>query len=190
MLNKSLLAKHVHVHGGYLTDGLHVNQTHWPDEAHESEDHEPLTVEQAKCLKQKLGSVKLEDFMIRVTSWQLVAAVLMGLLVWLLWSEKQISVAVFYGAMCAVLPSALVVFALKRRMSTDVLKHSGDMLLGLFVLELIKVVAAICLLLAAPLVIESSQWVAVVAGFVLTLKIYWLVALLGLGHTGQVHTLG
>ena len=184
-----MLAKQGHDACGYLTDGLHVNQSHWPDEVHESEAYDPLTVEQAKCLKQRLGSVKLEDFMIRVTSWQLVAAVLMGLLVWLLWSEKQIAVAVFYGAMCAVLPSALVAFVLKRRMSTDVLKHSGDMLLGLFVLELIKVAAAICLLLAVPLVIESPRWVAVVAGFVLTLKIYWLVALLGLGQTGQVHTL-
>lgn len=166
-----------------------MNQSHWTDEVHESEAHVPLTVQEAEGLKQKLGSVKLEDFLIRVTAWQLVAAVLMGMLVWMLWSEIATAVAVFYGAMCAVLPSALVAFVLKRRMSTGVLKHPGDMMLGLFVLELIKVVAAICLLLAAPLVLGSPQWVAVVAGFVLTLKIYWLVALLGLRQTGQVHTL-
>jgi ATP synthase protein I len=165
-----------------------VNQSHWPDEVHES-DHVPLTVQQAEGLKQKLGSVKLEDFLIRVTAWQLLAAVLMGIVVWLVLREKATSAAIFYGAMCAVLPSALVAFVLKRRMATGVLKHSGDMLLGLFVLELVKVVAAICLLLSAPLVLGSPQWVAVVAGFVLTLKIYWLVALLGLRQTGQVHTL-
>ena len=166
-----------------------MNQSRWPDEGHESIAHVPLTVQQAEVLKQKLGSIKLEDFLIRVSTWQITAAVLMGMLAWLLWREKASAVAVFYGAMCAVLPSALVAFVVKRRLATGVLKHSGDMLLGLFVLELIKVVAAICLLLAAPLVLESPQWVAVVAGFVLTLKIYWLVALLGLRQTGQVHTL-
>lgn len=172
-----------------LTDRLHVNQSHWTDEEHESEEHVPLTVQQADDLKQKLGGAKLEDFLIRVTAWQLFAAVLMGVLVWLLLREKATAGAVFYGAMCAVLPSALVAFVLKRRMSTGVLKHSGDMLLGLFVLELIKVVAAICLLLAAPLILGSPHWIAVVAGFVLTLKIYWLVALLGLRQASQIHTL-
>jgi ATP synthase protein I len=174
---------------GSFSDRLHVNQSRWPDEVHESEVHEPLTAQQAEVLKQKLGSIKLEDFLIRVTAWQLFAGVLMGILVWLVWREKAMAITVFYGAMCAVLPSALVGFVLKRRMSTGVLKHSGDMLLGLFVLELIKVVAAICLLLAAPLVLGSPHWVAVVAGFVLTLKIYWLVALSGLRQTGHVHTL-
>lgn len=166
-----------------------MNQSRWPDEGHESVTHVPLTVQQAEVLKQKLGGIKLEDFLIRVSMWQLTAAVLMGMLVWLLWREKATVVAIFYGAMCAVLPSALIAFVVKRRMATGVLKHSGDMLLGLFVLELIKVVVAICLLLAAPLVLGSPQWVAVVVGFVLTLKIYWLVALLGLKQTGQVHTL-
>ncbi len=164
-------------------------KSHWPEESHEPESVEPLTNQQANVLRQKLGSVKLEVFVIKVLVWQSAAAVFIILMAWLLWGSWAIAVSGFYGAMCAVLPTALVAFVVVRRMSTGVLRRSGDMLLGLFVLELIKVAASVLLLAAAPLVLGAPQWVALVIGFVLTLKIYWLVALLGSRQTAAVHTL-
>ena len=165
-------------------------QSLWPDESHEPEVYAPLTYQQAKVLQQELGSVKLEVFLVRVLVWQSAAAVLMGSLAWLLLGNLAIVVSVFYGAMCAVLPTALVAVVVIRRMSTGFSKRSGDMSLGLFVLELIKVATSVLLLVAAPLALGAPQWVALVAGFVLTLKIYWLVALLGLRQIRAVRTLG
>lgn len=164
-------------------------QSHWSDEPHEAEVHVPLTGQEAEVLIQKLGAVKLDVFLTTVLVWQLSAAVSMGVLVWWLWPNTTTAVSVFYGALCAALPSALVAFVVKRRMSANILKHPGDALLGLLVLELVKVVAAVCMLFAAPLALEAPQWVAVVAGFVLTLKIYWLVALLELRHTSRIQIL-
>ena len=161
----------------------------WPDESHEPESVEPLTKQQAIMLGQKLGSVKLEVFVTKVLVCQTVAALLIGLTAWLLSGSRVTAVSGFYGAMCAVLPTALVAFVIVRRMSTGVLRRSGDMLLGLFVLQLIKVAASVLLLAAAPLVLSAPQWVALVIGFVLTLKIYWLVALLGSRQATVVHTL-
>lgn len=165
-------------------------QSRWPDELHEPEVHTPLTREQANVLKEKLGAVTLEIFLVRVLTWQMFVAAAAALFTWLLWRDMTTVLSGFYGAMCTVLPMALVAYVVIRRMSTGVLKRSGDMLLGLFVLELVKVAASVLLLAAAPLVLGSPQWVALVAGFVLTLKIYWLVALLGLRQTAAVHTLG
>ena len=161
----------------------------WPDESHEPEAAEPLTNQQANVLRQKLGSVRLEVFVIKVLVWQSVTAVLIGLTAGLLWDSWATAVSGFYGAMCAVFPAALVAFVVFRRMSTGALRRSGDMLVGLFVLELIKVATSVLLLAAAPLVLGPPQWVPLVIGFVLTLKIYWLVALLGSRQTTAVHTL-
>ncbi len=166
-----------------------MTQSSWSDEPHEAEVYVPLTGQEAEVLIQKLGTVELDAFLVTVLVWQLTAAVLMGVLAWWLWPNCTTAVSVFYGALCAALPSALVAFVVKRRMAANVLKHPGDALLGLFVLELVKVAAAVCLLLATPLAIEVPQWVAVVAGFVLTLKIYWLVALLELRHSGRIQIL-
>ncbi len=47
-------------------------------------------------------------------------------------------------------------------------------LAGLFVWELVKVVLTVVLLAAAPKVISELSWLALLAGFVVTMKVYWL----------------
>ena len=77
-----------------------------------------------------------------------------------------------------------------KRVRPDVLKHSGGTLMRLVVLELVKIVVTVCLLLAAPLVLNSPQWVAIVIGFAVTLKVYWVVALMSLRQPRHVKKLG
>jgi ATP synthase protein I len=50
---------------------------------------------------------------------------------------------------------------------------------GLFVWELVKIVLTVALLLVAPKVISDLSWFALVAGFVVTMKVYWLAMALG-----------
>ena len=52
-------------------------------------------------------------------------------------------------------------------------------LVGLFAWELVKIVLTVALLLVAPKVISDVSWLALVAGFVVTIKVYWLAMMLG-----------
>jgi len=55
----------------------------------------------------------------------------------------------------------------------------GSALVGLFVWELVKIILTVALLLVAPKVISELSWFALVAGFVVTMKVYWLAMALG-----------
>jgi len=52
-------------------------------------------------------------------------------------------------------------------------------LIGLFFWELVKIILTVALLLVAPKVISNLSWLALVAGFVVTTKVYWLAMALG-----------
>ena len=162
----------------------------WNDDGQDGEKIPPLTRQEVQLLKQKLGGVSLEAFLLKVLMWQALSAIAIAMLAWLVSSSVVVVTSAFYGAMCVVLPSALVARMVIKRVRPDVLKHSGGTLLGLVVLELVKIVVTVCLLLAAPLVLDSQQWVAIVIGFAVTLKVYWVVALMSLRQPGHVKKLG
>ena len=52
-------------------------------------------------------------------------------------------------------------------------------LAGLLFWELVKIILTVALLLVAPKVISNLSWLALVAGFVVTIKVYWLAMALG-----------
>jgi ATP synthase protein I len=54
------------------------------------------------------------------------------------------------------------------------LGSSNVALVGLYVWELVKVVLTVVLLVVAPEVIQGLNWLALLAGFVGTMKVYWL----------------
>ena len=122
--------------------------------------------------------------------WQALSAIAIAALAWLVSSSAAVVTSAFYGAVCVVLPSALVARVVIKRIRPGVLKQSGGMLTGLVVLELVKILVTVCLLLAAPLVLDSPQWVAIVIGFAVTLKVYWVVALMSLRQPGHVKKIG
>jgi ATP synthase protein I len=45
---------------------------------------------------------------------------------------------------------------------------------GFFVWEAVKVVLTVALLFAAPALIVNLNWLALLAGFVVTMKVYWI----------------
>jgi ATP synthase protein I len=160
------------------------------DDGQAQEIYKPLTCQEARELKEKLGAVSLEAFLLTVLMWQGVAGVAIAALAWLVSGEALTAYSAFYGAMCVVLPSALVARTVIKRLKLDVVKHSAGRLVGLFVLELVKIVMTVCLLIAAHVFLDSPQWIAIVVGFVVTLKVYWVVALIGLRQTKLVKKIG
>lgn len=174
--------------------GLNEAKDGVADKSHAGEPEEaafkPLSRVEVAALKEKLGAVSLDVFLLRVLIWQAAAGFLIAALAWLLSASALVGYSALYGAMCAVVPSALVAKMVRRWATMRVLTHAGGMLASLFLLELVKVVVTICLLLAAPLVLKPVSWLALVVGFVLVLKVYWVVALMGLGQTRRVQKIG
>ena len=162
----------------------------WNDDGQDGEKIPPLTRQEAQLLKEKLQGVSLEAFLLKLLMWQALSAIAIAALAWLVSSSVAVITSAFYGAMCVVLPSALVARVVIKRIRPDVLKQSGGVLTGLVVLELVKILVTVCLLLAAPLVLDSPQWVAIVIGFAVTLKVYWVVALMSLRQPGHVKKIG
>ena len=154
------------------------------------EDNNPLTRQEAEALRKKLGAVSLQNFLLNVLVWQAVVGVTLSVSVWFVSGSAATVYSTLYGILCVVLPSALVVRVLLRRTSPDVPGRPGSMLTGLFVLEFAKILVTVSLLVAAPLVLASPDWIAIVVSFVVTLKVYWVVALVGLRQARHVQKIG
>jgi ATP synthase protein I len=101
---------------------------------------------------------------------------LMALLTGLVTGQLHLAASVAWGAVAVVIPAVVFVRALSRQMRRT---QPGSALVGLFVWELVKIVLTVALLLVAPKVISDLSWFALVAGFVVTMKVYWLAMALG-----------
>jgi ATP synthase protein I len=51
---------------------------------------------------------------------------------------------------------------------------AGAALTGFFVWELAKIALTVAMLLVAPKLVPQLSWLALVAGFVVTMKVYWV----------------
>ena len=57
---------------------------------------------------------------------------------------------------------------------------------GFFVWELVKIALTVAMLMAAPKLILQLNWLALLAGFVVTMKVYWLAVWLRLVRRSSV----
>ena len=83
--------------------------------------------------------------------------------------------SVAWGVVAVWLPALVFARALSRQMRQG---KAGSALVGLFVWEFVKVALTVALLLVAPKVIAELNWLALLAGFVVTMKMYWLAMVL------------
>ena len=111
----------------------------------------------------------------RIVFWQAVVAVVVALFTWLVTGRESAGWSAGYGGLAVVVPAAL--FA--RGISGGLTKiMPGGAMLGFFVWELVKIALTIAMLFAAPRVVPGLGWPALVAGFVVTIKVYWLMLVL------------
>ena len=141
------------------------------DEALETE-FKPLTAEEAKVWRQSHP----QSSPWRVLWLQAGVGTLMALLTAWATGQADLAASVAWGALAVVIPAIVFVRALSRQMRRI---PSGSALVGLLVWELVKIVLTVALLLVAPKVISDLNWFALVAGFVVTMKVYWLAMALG-----------
>lgn len=126
-------------------------------------DFKPLSAEQAQQWRQ--GQILWTPW--RIVVWQGVIgglAVLVALVGWKPWAAS-----VAYGVASAVVPSALMAHGVSRRRG-----QASAALAGFFVWELAKIALTVALLLLAPRLVPGLSWLALLAGFVVAMKVYWL----------------
>jgi len=136
------------------------------------DDFKPLTREQAHQWRSAQPALSVS----KVLVWQAVFALGLAGLAAALTSDLVVVKSVLYGAAAVVLPSDLMAWgvtssAVARRVSGV----AQAALLNFFVWEGIKLVLVLLLLVLAPVVLDAVNWLALVAGLVLVLKVYGLV---------------
>jgi len=112
----------------------------------------------------------------RVLALQLLVGVLVAVLTGVVSGQFRLAASVGRGGVPVAVPGVVFARALARQMR---LKQAGAALAGLFVWELVKIVLTVALLLVAPKVVAGLSWLALVAGFVVTMKVYWLAIPIG-----------
>lgn len=131
-------------------------------------DFKPLTAEEARQLRR----VQAPFSPWWVIVWQLVIGAALTLVAaW--WAGKVAAISAAYGALAVLVPAALMVRGLQRQRGVV---QPGAAMLGFVIWESVKVVLTVAMLLAAPKVVSPINWLALVAGFVVTMKLYWVLA--------------
>lgn len=126
-----------------------------------------LSAEEAQALRQR--QPPLSPW--RVVVWQAVVGLLVALLAWGLTQNRVAGVSAAYGAMAVVLPAALFARGLSRQRRAA---NAGAALTGFFVWEMVKIAVTVAMLVLAPRLISNLNWLALLAGFVVTMKVYWV----------------
>ncbi|MFZ9162729.1 MAG: ATP synthase subunit I [Burkholderiaceae bacterium] len=138
----------------------------------EQDDHvvAPLTAQEAQAWREKNPSVPLWS----VIGWQALSGVLTALAVWGFSGQGASAWSALYGAMSVTLPSAIFARALLAKPApTQAMAH----VVRLLGWEAVKLLLCAAMLLVAPRLIENLSWLALLAGLVVALKVYWLVLL-------------
>ena len=135
-------------------------------------EFKPLTPEQAAAWRQRNPVTSPW----RVLGLQLLVGVAVAVLTGVVSGQLRLAASVAWGVVSVVVPGIVFARALARQMR---LKQAGAALAALFVWELVKIVLTVALLLVAPKVIAGLSWLALVAGFVVTMKVYWLAIPIG-----------
>jgi ATP synthase protein I len=145
----------------------------------EHENFKPLTRQQADDVRRQIRPVSVA----RVLVAQCVAGVVVAMISWGVTGRQDAGWSAFYGALAVIVPASLFARGLSRQKSV---LDAGSALMGFFVWELVKIGVTVAMLLAAPRLVPHLSWLALLAGFVVTMKVYWLATWLQLAHTKSI----
>jgi ATP synthase protein I len=159
----------VKITNSLITPDAQDAAVHWTEAVDEAveEGFKPLTHEEA----QKIRALNPAVSVWMVLAGQAVVGLLVALLAWLLTGQSRMGWSAAYGALAVVIPAALFARGLSRQKS---MAHGNSALLGFFVWELVKIALTVAMLFAAPRLIADLSWLALLAGFVVTMKVYWV----------------
>ena len=157
----------------WLADSLNVGS-----EA-EEESFKPLTRSEAE----RIRAANPPASVMRVLGVQVLTSVVVAGLARVLTGQDAMGWSALYGGLAVWIPAALFARGLQRQKASG---HAGSALMGFFVWELVKIVLTVAMLLAAPRLVSQLNWLALLAGFVVTMKVYWVAMWLHLVRKNSV----
>ncbi len=110
-----------------------------------------------------------------VSQWRLVVTQvavvgLLAVLVGIIFNSHSLAMSVAYGGICVIVPSALFIHGVRVQHGANIRQR----MVKFMVWELAKIALTISMLYVAPKVINELNWLALLAGFVVTIKLYWV----------------
>ncbi len=149
------------------------------DDELEAAQYRRLNAEEAQNLRQNMPAV---------TAWQVVGlqavvGVLVALAAWLLTQRPAAGWSAAYGAATVVIPAVLFARGLVRQFERRVTGETGAEPaqalagMGFFLWEAVKIVITVVMLFSASRMVADLEWLALLAGLVVTLKVYWVALL-------------
>ncbi len=142
------------------------------DEADEAEVvFKPLSREEAQKLRET--SPQLSPWV--VLAGQLAVGVLLACAAWALTGRQNVAWSVFYGALVVVIPGALFARGLASKLWSI---NPGAAVVGFFLWEMVKIAASVGMLFAAPELVADLDWLAMLIGLIVTMKVYWVAPLM------------
>jgi ATP synthase protein I len=127
-------------------------------------DFTPLTAAQAQVWRTKNPAVSPW----RIVVLQAVVGLLCAVLAGLLWRHQAVLWSALYGAAVVVVPGAFMAHGIGKGISNPAAAAAGFLFW-----ELVKIVVALILLLAAVKVVPHLNWLALVGNMVVCTKIGW-----------------
>ena len=140
------------------------------DETADAESLTPLTREQAQRLREEEPSFSIWWIVLG----QLALGILAALVALAATGEGHVAWSVLYGALAVVIPGALFARGLTSQFSSISPVTAG---FGFFVWEAVKIGVSVGMLAAAPRLVADLDWLAMLIGLILALKVYWLALL-------------
>ena len=144
-----------------------MTRIHPEDQDNVQEAFESLTAEQAVELRKRQPLLSVW----RVVGAQVVLGLLMAWLVWLVSGRMTAVYSAAYGALAVIVPSALFARGLTSRVASV---NVGAAVFGFFLWEMVKIGLTVAMLFAAPSLVKDLSWPAMLAGLVVTMKVYWV----------------
>jgi ATP synthase protein I len=138
-----------------------------PEEQGQEDTLKPLSAEQVAELRKRLPLLSIW----RVVGVQVLLGLLVAGFVWLISSQVTAVYSALYGALAVILPAALFARGLTSRVSA---LNAGAAVFGFFLWEMVKIGLTVAMLFAAPRLVSDLSWPAMLAGLVVTMKVYWV----------------
>ncbi len=141
-----------------------------PDETEELA-YKRLSAEEAQALRELQPSVSPW----RIIGLQMLVALLVALAAWGLTGRSEAGWSAGYGGSAVVVPAVLFARGLMSQFSSINAATAG---FGFFVWEAIKIAVSVGMLFAAPQLVTGLDWLAMLIGLIVTLKVYWVALLM------------
>jgi ATP synthase protein I len=136
----------------------------------EEENFKRLTAQEAQELRDR--DPALSPWW--VVGLQCVAGLVVALVAWGVSGKASVAWSAGYGALAVIIPAALFARGLMSQFSS---LNAATASFGFFMWEAVKLAVSIAMIAMAPRLIVNLSWLALLAGLLVTLKMYWLALL-------------